>query len=397
MPAPRTLQEPAPASPQRILVVTQDFPPEAGGIQAYMFELVRHFHARGHRVAVVCPGGARTPSPLPPEIPVTRVPIHSSWLFLPLMFRLPRILREGAYTAVVYAQWQSSLPELWMSRPAKNGSPRHRSIVLAHGRELLTSVLIPFHRLLCRAAFRRADVAVPVSAAIETLLRDIGRPRGRVARINPGVDPVRFSPADPGSPPVLRARYGVGDSPVILALARLVPRKGHDLLVRALPGILEQAPSVRLVIGGEGPEEPALRALVRELGVDKQVIFAGRIAHDALVEHYRMATVFAMPSRQGPRDIEGFGIVLVEAGACEVPVVATRTGGIADAVADGETGLLVPQENVDALREALLRLLLDPAEAKRMGRRARERVLEGLTWEATGDKFLALMEEPEAP
>ncbi len=397
MPASPTLLEKAPPSLQRILVVTQDFPPEAGGIQAYMLELVRHFSKRGHHVAVVCPGKPDAPSPLPSEIPVTRVRIHSSWLFLPLMFRLPRLIREGGYTAVIYAQWQSSLPELLISRSPGTGAHRHRSVVLAHGRELLTSVLIPFHGLLCRAAFRRADIAVPVSTAIEQLLRRTGRPRGRVARINPGVDPVRFSPGDADSSPSLRSRYGVGDAPVILALARLVPRKGHDLLIRALPGVLQKVPTARLVIGGEGPEEARLRALVAELGVEQQVTFAGRIGEDVLVDHYRMATVFAMPSRQGPRDIEGFGIVLVEAGACEVPVVATRAGGIADAVADGETGLLVPQENVDALREALLRLLQNPEESLRMGKRARQRVLEGLTWEATGDKFLALMQGTAQP
>jgi phosphatidylinositol alpha-1,6-mannosyltransferase len=91
--------------------------------------------------------------------------------------------------------------------------------------------------------------------------------------------------------------------------------------------------------------------------------------------------------------VEGFGIVCLEAGGCEVPSVATNTGGIADAVADGETGLLVPQEDVEALAGALLRLLENPAEARAMGKRARARILEGLTWEATGDRYLALMNE----
>lgn len=376
-------------SAHNILIVTQDFPPEAGGIQAYMLELARHFRKRGHRVSVVCPGASGTPSPLPPDVRVTRVRIHSSWLFLPLLFRLPRILREGGHTIVIYAQWQSSLSEMFVPRAVR----RHRSICLAHGRELLTSVLFPFHGILCRAAFRRADTAVPVSRAIEALLRETGRPAGRVARIHPGVDPRRFSPAADGSTGEgLRARYGLGDAPVILAIARMVPRKGHDLLIRALPAVLQSVPSARLVIGGEGPEEAMLRALARDLGVERQVIFGGRIAEDSLVEHYRMATVFALPSRQNSRDVEGFGIVCIEAGACEVPVVATRTGGIVDAVADGETGLLVEQDDAAALGAAILRLLQNPDEARRMGARSRQRVLEGLTWEATGDKFLALMD-----
>jgi phosphatidylinositol alpha-1,6-mannosyltransferase len=375
---------PAPSSASRILIVTQDFPPVTGGIQSFIFELAAHFHKRGHTVRVLCPGAPGTPSPLPPEVEVTRVNIHSSWLFLPLLFRLPGLLRRGGYDVVLFAQWQSSLPQLLVPRAAR----RYLSLCPAYGRELLTSVLIPFHRLLCRAAFRNVDVAVPISTPVEAMLRRIGRPRGRVALIHPGVDPMRFRPGSSGG---LRDRYGVGGAPLILAISRLVRRKGHDLLIRALSRVLESLPDARLLLGGRGPEEQALRALALELGVERAVIFAGRIADDEMVEHYRMADLFALPSRQGPRDVEGFGIVCLEAGGCEVPSVATNTGGIADAVVDGETGLLVPQEDVPALADALLRLLRNPEEAKAMGRRARARILEGLTWEATGDKYLALM------
>lgn len=396
------------SSALRILIVTQDFFPETGGIQAYMLELARHFRARGHHVGIVCPGPSSAPSPFPPDVPVTRFNIHSSWLFLPLLFRLPRLVHAGRYDIVVYAQWQSSLPELLMPREKR----RHRSLCLAHGRELLTSVLRPVHGPLCRAAFRRADVAIPVSSTIETMLRRIARPAGRIAIVHPGVDATKFTPLSThagGAPepaetridtrersPLLRARYGLTDEPVILAIARMVPRKGFDLLIKAMPRVLAASPRAHLVLGGEGPEQSALRALARDCGVEHAVRFIGRIPAGDLVDHYRMANVFAMPSRQGPRDVEGFGIVLVEAGACGIPVVATRTGGIVDAVADGDTGILVPQEDVGALADALTRFLQDPAEAARAGRRARARVLAGLTWRATGDRFLELMADARA-
>lgn len=372
-------------------MVTQDFFPGTGGIQAYMLELARHFLKRGHRVSVVCPGDANTPSPFAADadVDVIRLKIHSSWLFLPLLFRLRGILRRTRPDVVVYAQWQGTLPGLLLPRAAR----RHRSLCLAHGRELLTSVLWPFHGPLCRAAFRRADVAIPVSSAIEAMLRRIGRPAGRVAVVHPGVDATLFRPADATSRAAARGRYNLGDAPVILSIARMVPRKGFDLLIRAMARVLAQKPEARLVLGGEGPEEPGLRALVRQLNMEHAVLFIGRIPAGELVAHYGMADVFAMPSRQGPRDVEGFGIVLVEAGACGVPAVATRTGGIVDAVADGDTGLLVAQEDEAALAAALLRLLNDPAEAARMGARARERILAGLTWEATGDRFLDLMRD----
>jgi phosphatidylinositol alpha-1,6-mannosyltransferase len=382
---------------KRILIVTQDFPPVTGGIQSFIFELAAHFHKRGHHVAVVCPGAPGAPSPLPPEVEVTRVNIHTSWLFLPLIFRLPGILRRGRYDVVLYAQWQDTIADLFVPLLVPKAARRFLRLCPAYGRELLTSVLIPFHGLLCRRAFRRVDVAVPISAPVEALLRRVARTPGRVALIHPGVDPVKYCP-DPSMAgrEALRKRYALGEAPVVLAISRLVYRKGHDLLIRAMPGILARLPEARLVLGGMGPEEPALRALAAELRVEGAVIFAGRIADDEMVDHYRMADLFALPSRESAKDVEGFGIVCLEAGGCEVPSVATRTGGIVDAVADGETGLLVPQENVAALEEAMLRLLQNPEEAAAMGKRARARILAGLTWEATGDHYLALMTEKVA-
>ena len=372
-------------SPRRILVVTQDFPPETGGVQAYLFELVQHFHRRGNSVTVVCPGSKSTPSPLPPEVKVIRVGIHSSWLFLPLLFRLPRLLKEGEFTHVVYAQWQGVLSELLLPHRAR----KHQSLCLVCGRELLTSVLIPFHGLLSRWAFRQVDVAVSISAAVESLFRTRIPFTNRLVRIHPGVDPERFHPVDAQ---FLRKRYDLDGGPVVVCIARMVHRKGMDLLIKAFAKVLRRIPSARLILGGDGPEAIALRNLVAELGIADRVCFTGRISDSELVMHYSLATIFALPSRQGPRDVEGFGIVYLEAGACDVPVIGTRTGGIVDAVEEGVTGLLVPQEDVDSLTIALLRLLENPEEARQLGRHARQRILRALTWEQTGDQFLKVMD-----
>lgn len=369
----------------RILVVTQDFPPETGGVQAYLFELVRHFHRMGYSVTVVCPGSKDTPSPLPPEVRVIRIGIHSSWLFLPLLFRLPRILKEGEFTHVVYAQWQGVLSELLLPHRGR----KHQSLCLVCGRELLTSVLIPFHGLLSRWAFRRVDIAIPISAAVESLFRTRIPFANRIVRIHPGVDPERFHPVEALS---LRKRYNLDGGPVVVCIARMVHRKGMDLLIKAFTKVLQRVPSAWLVLGGDGPEAIALRKLAAELGIADRVCFTGRIPDSELVMHYSLATIFALPSRQGPKDVEGFGIVYLEAGACDVPVIGTRTGGIVDAVEEGRTGLLVPQEDVESLTTALLRLLENPEEASQFGHRARQRILRELTWEQTGDQFLKLMD-----
>ncbi len=370
---------------KKILIVTQDFPPENGGIQVYLFELARHFLKRGHSVTVICPGSDQIPSPLPQEAKVIRIRIHSSWLFLPLLFRFPRLLRQGGYTHVLYAQWQGVLAEALLLKSRK----RHQSLCIVHGRELLVSVFGPLQGWLSHWAFRRVSTAIPNSRAVESLLRERVDFSGRVKRIHPGVDPSRFHPQDAQA---LRRRYNLGEGPVILSVGRLIPRKGMDVLLRSFVQVLERIPNVRLLLGGTGPEAQALKDLADSLGLSDRVLFIGRIPEAELPLHYAQASVFVLASRQGPRDVEGFGIAFLEAGACQVPVIGTRTGGIVDAVEENVTGLLVPQEDAGSLADALTRLLENPEEARQMGLRARERILRELTWEITGDKYMELLD-----
>jgi len=366
----------------RILIVTQDFPPETGGIQAFIYEMAKHFLARGHAVTVVCPGAKNTPSPLPPQGRVIRIPIHSSWLFLPLLFRLPRILRAGNFDRVVYAQWPAVLSGLFI--PSKSRPP---SLCMAYGREMLSGVFGPLRNLLCRYGFETVDTVAPISRAVEKLLRLRANPKKTVL-VPPGVDPHRFVPSN-AQP--LRDRYGFDDGPVILSMARMVHRKGLDLVLKAFVRIRTRFPKAWLILAGDGPEAPALKALAFKMGVAERVRFPGIISAEEMPPLYSLASVFVLPSRESPKDIEGFGIVYLEAGACEVPVIGTRTGGIPDAVLEGVTGLLVPQEDESALAGALDRLLGNPEEARRMGLAARERILRELTWEATGDRILDIL------
>ena len=191
--------------PKNILIVSQDFPPVTGGIQVYLFELARHFHKRGHKVTVVCPGRADTPSPLPPEVEVIRIRIHTSWLFLPLMFRLPGILKRGGYTHVLYAQWQVALSELFISRATKV----HQSLCLFHGRETLRSIFGPFHRFFCRLAFRHIDVGIPNSHEVMRLTRLAGQPTCPLHLVHPAVDPSLFRPATSEQVGNLRKLFGI--------------------------------------------------------------------------------------------------------------------------------------------------------------------------------------------
>jgi phosphatidylinositol alpha-1,6-mannosyltransferase len=381
-----------PAARKNILIVTQDFPPVTGGIQVYLFELARHFLKRGHQVTVVCPGGPETPSPLPPEVRVIRIRIHTSWLFLPLMLRLPGLLRRGEYTHVLYAQWQGALSELFVPRRTK----RHQALCLVHGRETLRSIFGPLHNVMCRLAFRHIDVGIPNSRAVLELTRRAGRPVCPLHLVHPAVDPELFRPASDAQVAALRALYGISGGPVILSVARMVPRKNMHGVVRAFAAVVKIYPEASLVLTGDGPERGNLGRLAESLGVADRVIFTGVIRHEPFIRErgasiYSIADVFAMPCLGSDRDVEGFGIVYLEAGACDIPVVGSRVGGIPDAVVEGETGLLVDPAVPSELEAAFLDLLGRNDRGRALGVAARARIVRDLTWEATGDRILALM------
>jgi phosphatidylinositol alpha-1,6-mannosyltransferase len=328
-------------------------------------------------------------------VKVMRIRVHTSWLFLPLWIRLRGILRRGGYTDVVYAQWQSALSELFVPRREK----KHRSLCLVHGRETLRSVFGPLHGFFCRMAFRRVDVGIPNSRTVMELTRRAGRPACPLVLVHPAVDPQLFKPADPAR---IRRVFGIDRGPVLLGLSRMVVRKNMAGILRAFAGVKREFPEATLILAGDGPEKENLRQLARDLGVDGSTLFPGVIRHEAFIrEHggsvYSAADVFAMPCLGSERDVEGFGIVYLEAGACEVPAIGSRVGGIPDAVVEGETGLLVDPSRPEELEAAFLDLLRRPDRGRSLGVAARARIVRELTWEATGDRVLALMDGPRNP
>jgi phosphatidylinositol alpha-1,6-mannosyltransferase len=181
----------------------------------------------------------------------------------------------------------------------------------------------------------------------------------KIALIPNGVDLERFRPRQPRPESV--DRFGVRGRRVILSVGRLVPRKGMDHLVAAMPAILESCPDAHLLIVGEGPLRPALERLIGNHGLGGHVTLLGAVQDEALRELYALADIFALPNRTLPDgDTEGFGLVFLEANASGKPVVAGRAGGAVDAVADGVNGLTVNGEDVAEIADAVIRLLNDP-------------------------------------
>lgn len=196
------------------------------------------------------------------------------------------------------------------------------------------------------------------------------------------MDTDRFRP-DPVRRRAIRDRYGVADRDVIVCLSRLVPRKGQDTLIRAMPEIAKKVPGAVLVVVGGGPYRRTLEGLARRHGVADRVIFTGRVPAEEIVDHHRLADVFAMPcrTRGAGLDVEGLGIVYLEASACGVPVVAGRSGGAPETVRDGQTGLVVDGTSSGEVAEAVTGLLGDRPRASAMGVRGRTWVLENWRWE----------------
>lgn len=246
----------------------------------------------------------------------------------------------------------------------------------------------PLKRRIARAIFGGAKVLLPISNWTRdlamTLLGELGLDSGGTRmRVMPlGTDPVHFRPGvDPGA---LRTRFGLpdGDTRWLVTVARLQRHKGIDTVIQALPAILAGAPDVRYAVAGSGPDRERLERLAEQVGVRHCVRFLGAVDDQDLPALYNLGSVYVGASRRSERlGVEGFGIALVEASACGLPVVAANSGGIPDAVREGETGFLVPPEEPAAFAAAICRLLADPATGKRIGQNGRRAVESYFNWD----------------
>jgi phosphatidylinositol alpha-1,6-mannosyltransferase len=252
-------------------------------------------------------------------------------------------------------------------------------------RERAKSARSGLKRLTARSIFGNASGIVGISKWVGQLASDVMREVGvinppPVATTDLGTDPVQFNPRrDTGA---LRRRWGVGDGPIILTVARLVPHKGQDMGLRALAMLARDFPDLRYILVGEGHDESRLRALAQSLGVAGRVGFVGAMHDDELPEAYATATIYLGASRVDKEiNVEGFGLSFIEAGASGVPSVAGDSGGVRSAVRDDETGIVVPPTDAEGIADAIRSLLLNPDRRARMGRAARHAVETHYNWD----------------
>jgi phosphatidylinositol alpha-1,6-mannosyltransferase len=265
--------------------------------------------------------------------------------------------------------------------------------VFVHGADLNDYHARPIWGRLARWVIAGADAVIANSrftaSLVERLLPGVAR---RIIVLPMGVDPPRA--VDPAAVEALRRRYALGAGPVLLSVSRLVAMKGHDVVIEALPRLAGRFPGVRYLIAGDGPERARLVGLAKERGVADRVLFAGIVPAAELPAHYRLATLFVQLSRATSEydGLEGFGLTFLEAASYGLPSVAGRSGGVPEAVADGESGLLVPPSDAAALAAAVARLLADRAERERMAQAAR-RWAEAHTWEQAARCVRSLVPE----
>ncbi|HEY3714975.1 MAG TPA: glycosyltransferase family 4 protein [Jatrophihabitantaceae bacterium] len=373
-------------SPRRTLIVTNDFPPRQGGIQSFVHEVAIR-QPVGSVVVYASDHDGSGEFDAAQPFPVIR---HPTGLLVPTPGARRRVVaaaREHGCTAV----WFGAAAPLALLAPALRGAGAERIVATTHGHEAGWAML-PGARQALRRIGSQCDVVTYLSEYFRRRLAPALGPRATLRRLTPGVDVETFHPGVDGTD--VRLRYDLRDRPVVVCVSRLVRRKGQDALIRALPAIRQTVPDAALLFVGKGPYHDELLQLAREHGVAEHVVLTGGVPADELAAHYAAGDVFAMPCRTRRRglDVEGLGIVYLEASALGLPVVVGDSGGAPEAVRDGETGYLVDGRDIAAIAERSAELLNDAPLRAKFGEAGRQWVQSEWRWETIAAQLRELLD-----
>ncbi|MET8043867.1 glycosyltransferase family 4 protein [Micromonospora sp. NPDC005215] len=370
----------------RTLLITNDFPPRPGGIQSFVHNLAVRQPAGSVVVyASSWRGAAKFDADQPFEVVRERTRV---------LLPTPLIARRAARLARAYdcdtVWFGAAAPLGLLAAGLRRRAGVHRVVAQTHGHEVGWAAL-PAARPALRRIGRGVDVTTYLGEYTRSRLARVLDGVTELRRLAPGVDVDTYHPTVDGEQ--VRARLGLTDRPVVVCVSRLVPRKGQDMLIRALPEIRRRVPEAALLIVGGGPYRATLEKLARQTGVERDVVFTGSVPSAELPAHYAAGDVYAMPCRTRNRglDVEGLGIVYLEASATGLPVVAGDSGGAPDAVREGETGYVVRGRDVAQLADRVARLLADRDLARQLGAAGRAWVEREWRWEAQAERMRALL------
>ena len=373
-----------------VLFVTNDFGPRAGGIETFIIGLIER-RPVGQTIVYT---SAQTNSEQYDAVWLAnygvRVIRDRSKILLPtprVAFHLKKIIRkEGITTAAFGAAAPLGLLSAGMKRAGVV-----RTVALTHGHEVWWAKVFPFNLLL-----RRIGSTVDVLTYLGEFTRSAiskgltAKAQASMVKIAPGIDVEHFIPTDAT---VLRNSLGLSDKKVIVSVGRLVHRKGQDHLIEAMPEILKSIPQAHLLLVGEGPYREHLQTLVKKHNLEASVTFIGRIQYKDLPTYICVGDIFAMPSRSRLMglEVEGLGIVYLEASSCGLPVLAGDSGGAPDALVQNETGLVVNGTDDQQIATAAIKLLTDIELSKKMGLAGRQWIIDNWRWEIWSKDFEKLL------
>ncbi len=363
----------------RILIVTFDPPENVGGVEGRAAAYTRGLANGNHFVELIA---------LAPHYDYSQTMFQGA-----VLHRYPSSSRRAfrSFRAAVGEMSSNSIDSVFLLSGALTvfglltlvfaRVTGRRSLVFLYGKDILGARSSRLERVLLVLASRLSmKVAVNSKFTASLLPASLAKKTGV---LYPGVDPAIAEG---------RAADASGThEKAILFVGRLVERKGADELIRAFAELDGEVGEARLEIVGDGPEMGRLRELAKEAGVGEKTRFFGTLTGQRLYERFSNAYVFAMPSKSAKGDVEGFGTVFLEAGLFGKPSIGTRSGGIPEAIRDGETGILIPEQDPEALREALQELLSDEAKTHRLGENARDLVESKFTWAASTEALVGLL------
>lgn len=379
------------------LLVTNDFPPTVGGIQSYLRDFTEEFvrlRGSGSLVVFASTQDEREASLYDATLsyPVHRWPASVMLPTPATVRRMRELIVEHGITTV----WFGAAAPLAVMAPAARKAGATKIVATTHGHEVGWS-MVPGARQVLRRIGNASDTVTYISDYTLRRFRSAFGDRADFVPLPSGVDTDFFRPATSAQRAAARSRHGIGPGPLVVVASRLVPRKGQDRLIECWPHVRAAVPGAALAIVGEGSYERTLRKLAHRHGVSGDVHFLGRLPREEMRDVVAAADIMAMPARTrgGGLDVEGLGIVYLEAQACGVPVIAGNSGGAPETVRD-TTGIVVDGNDTDAIAAAVIELLRDPTRRAAMGEAGRAFVGEQFSWDVLGQRLTDLL-EPSTP
>ena len=374
-----------------VLFVTNDFGPRAGGIETFVIGLIERRPFGQTIVYTSAQAGSEAyDEAWKANFGVTIIRDRAKILVPPprVAQYLARIIKESN---IQVAAFGAAAPLGLLSASMKKAGVR-KTVALTHGHEVWWAKVFPFNCALRKIGTSVDSLTYLGGFTRQAISKSLSKAAAqKMVKIAPGIDVDHFSPQDSTQ---LRKELKIDDKRVIVSVGRLVHRKGQDHLIQAMPEILKRVPDAHILMVGQGPYLSHLKKLVQELNLVDHVSFIGRIQYAQLPQYICAGDIFAMPSRSRffGLEVEGLGIVYLEASACGLPVIAGSSGGAPDAVLAGVTGMVVDGENNQEIAAGAIKLLQDLPASKAMGLAGREWIIENWRWEIWSDRFNKLLQ-----